>query len=64
VLYRDDDEAGRAAAWKAFKGLSGKNVPFRADAPKEARLKAMPLFWDVWYAAKEQMEKDERKKEK
>lgn len=64
ILYRDEDAVGRDAAYRAFRGITGKEFGYRADAPKDSRLKAMVRIWDAWYAAKDQMEKEERKKEK
>lgn len=63
LLYGDDDD-GRTLAWKAFKGISGKDPGFRPEAPKEARLKAMAKVWEFWYSVRDQLEKEDRKKEK
>lgn len=64
VLYNDEDPTGREVAYRAFKGLSGKDPGFRADAPKEARLKAMPRVWELWYSVKDALDREEKKKEK
>ena len=64
LLYSDDDDVGRDAAYRAFKGIAGKDPGFRADAPKEARLKALPRVWELWYAVKDALDREDRNKEK
>jgi hypothetical protein len=64
LMYRDDDALGRDIGNRVFKGIVGKETGFRADLPKEARLKAMERVWAMYYAAKDALEKEEKKKEK
>jgi hypothetical protein len=62
LLYSDTDPLARELAARVFRAVSGKETGYRAESPKEFRLKAMPRVWEVWYAVKEQLEKEEREK--
>jgi hypothetical protein len=64
LMYREDDPVGRELGGRVFKGISGKDTGFRADLSKEARLKIMPRVWELWYAARDQMDREEAKKDK
>jgi len=64
LLYDEEDGVGREVAIRAFKGIAGKDPGYRHDAPREARLKAMPRVWDLWYAVKDALDKEDRKKER
>ena len=61
LMYRDDDPLGRDLAARVFKAVSGKETGYKADTPKEIRMKAMPRVWDAWYSVKEALEKEEKK---
>lgn len=62
LMYNEEDLLGRDLAARVFRGISGKETGFRADLPKDARLKVMPRVWDVWYGVKEQLDREEAKK--
>jgi hypothetical protein len=62
AMYREEDPVGRELGNRVFKGLTGKETGYRADLPKEARVKAMARVWDVWYAVKDQIDREEAKK--
>jgi hypothetical protein len=62
VMYDDDDKVGRELAAQVFKGLSGKESGYRHDITAESRQKAMSKVWEIWFAVRDQIEKDEKKK--
>jgi hypothetical protein len=62
LLYSDSDPTGREMAIRVFKGISGKEVGFKADASHETRVKFMPRLWDIWYQAKDALDREEREK--
>jgi hypothetical protein len=62
VLYSETDPTGRDLAIKVFKGISGKEVGFKGDTSRETRIKLMPRVWDIWYQAKEALDREEREK--
>lgn len=64
LMYREDDATGRELGGRVFKGIFGREIGFRADLPREARLKAMPRIWEIWYATKDQLDKEDAKKDK
>jgi hypothetical protein len=64
LFYRDEDLVGRELGNRVFKGITGKETGFRADLPRESRLKIMPRVWEIWYAVKDQLDKEDSKKGK
>jgi hypothetical protein len=64
AMYRDDDAIARELGNKVFKGITGKDAGYKADLPKDARVKIMPRVWTVWYELKEQIDREDAKKAK
>lgn len=64
AMYRDDDAIARELGNKVFKGITGKDLGYKADLPKDARVKLMQRAWMVWYDLKEQIDREDAKKAK